>query len=109
MAFSYHNITGSGGLSQELIAPGSDAEQLNSIVITNTSGSTTADFSLFLQSNPESGDGVATETYYILRKAQIPIYASILIDDKALLKFDNNKYGLYISVASGDTVDILIN
>ena len=108
MAFSYHNITGSTGLSQELIAPGSDAEQLNSIVITNTAG-TTADFSLFLQSNPESGDGVATETYYILRKVQIPIYASILIDDKALLKFDNNKYGLYISVASGDTVDILIN
>ena len=108
MAFSYHNITGSTGLSQELIAPGSDAEQLNSIVITNTAG-TTADFSLFLQSNPESGDGVATETYYILRKAQIPIYASILIDDKALLRFDNNKYGLYISVLSGDTVDILIN
>lgn len=108
MAFSYHNITGSTGLSQELIAPGSDAEQLNSIVITNTAG-TTADFSLFLQSNPESGDGVATETYYILRKVQIPIYASILIDDKALLKFDNNKYGLYISVLSGDTVDILIN
>jgi|TARA_R100000482_G_scaffold123400_1_gene73279 hypothetical protein len=108
MAFSYHNITGSTGLSQELIAPGSDAEQLNSIVITNTAG-TTADFSLFLQSNPESGDGVATETYYILRKVQIPIYASILIDDKALLRFDNNKYGLYISVLSGDTVDILIN
>ena len=108
MAFSYHNITGSTGLSQELIAPGSDAEQLNSIVITNTAGST-ADFSLFLQSNPESGDGVATETYYILRKVQIPIYASILIDDKALLRFDNNKYGLYISVLSGDTVDILIN
>ena len=108
MAFSYHNITGSTGLSQELIAPGSDAEQLNSIVITNTAG-TTADFSLFLQSNPESGDEVATETYYILRKVQIPIYASILIDDKALLRFDNNKYGLYISVLSGDTVDILIN
>ena len=108
MAFSYHNIAGSAGLSQELIAPGSDAEQLNSIVITNTAGST-ADFSLFLQSNPESGDGVATETYYILRKVQIPIYASILIDDKALLRFDNNKYGLYISVLSGDTVDILIN
>ena len=108
MAFSYHNINGSTGLSQELIAPGSDAEQLNSIVITNTAG-TTADFSLFLQSNPESGDGVATETYYILRKVQIPIYASILIDDKALLRFDNNKYGLYISVLSGDTVDILIN
>lgn len=108
MAFSYHNIAGSAGLSQELIAPGSDAEQLNSIVITNTAG-TAADFSLFLQNNPESGDGVATEKYFILRKAQIPIYASILIDDKALLKFDNNKYGLYISVDSGDTVDILIN
>tara|TARA_R100000995_G_scaffold34156_1_gene15406 strand:- start:116 stop:442 length:327 start_codon:yes stop_codon:yes gene_type:complete len=108
MAFSYHNIAGSTGLSQELIAPESGIEQINSIVITNTAGST-ADFSLFLQSNPESGDGVATETYFILRKVQIPIYASILIDDKALLKFDNNKYGLYISVLSGDAVDILIN
>mgnify|MGYP003119110621 CR=1 FL=1 len=108
MAISYHNIAGSSGLSQELIAPQSNVTQINSIYITNTHDSDAAEFSLFLQDDPESGDDASTNTYYLIKKLSIPAQSSLTLENKHILSFDNNIYGLYITVASGDTIDIII-
>ena len=49
MAFvPYHNITGSTGVTTELIKPGSNASGIQSILITNTHATNSATVTLFL-------------------------------------------------------------
>ena len=107
MAFSpYHNITGSTGVTTELIKSGSNANNIQSIMITNTHSTDAATVTLFLQFNPT---GAAPSTFNILSTVLIPVDTSLLLDDKALLSFNNSKYGLFITVGSSDTLDVLIN
>tara|TARA_R100001126_G_C4819068_1_gene145786 strand:+ start:337 stop:666 length:330 start_codon:yes stop_codon:yes gene_type:complete len=108
MAISYHNIAGSSGLSQELIAPKSNVEEINSILVVNTHNTNSAEFTLFIQDDPESGEGLTTNTFNFIKKLSIPPQTSFILDDKKLLSFDNEIYGLYVTLASGDTLDILI-
>ena len=106
MAFTpYHNITGSTGVDVSLIQPGEDII-IRSILITNTHATNDATVSLFLQDQPS---GAATSTYYILSTVAIPSDTSLLLDNPSMLNFDNNTYGLFMTVGSSDTLDVMIN
>ena len=107
MAFvPYHNIAGSTGVTTELIKPGSNVSTIQSIMITNTQGTNAATVTLFLQSNPLTG---VPQTFQILSTVAIAADAYLLLDNKALLSFNNSLYGLYITVGGSDTLDVLIN
>ena len=106
MAFTaYHNITGSTGINVELIAPGNDINNIKSIVITNTHATADATVSLFIQNDPEVG---ATNTYNIIHTIAIPADSSLFLDDSSMFIFPSD-YGLYITVGSSDTVDVIIS
>lgn len=108
MAFSlYHNISGSSGVDKELIPPGENVDNISSILITNTHATANATVSLFIQSNPVSA---AANTFYILSTVAIPSDTSLLLDNKSILLFDNSLrgYGLYMTVGSSDTIDVMI-
>mgnify|MGYP005820578035 CR=1 FL=1 len=109
MAFTaYHNITGSTGVDVELIAPGEDIGAIRSIMVTNTHATADATVSLFIQNDPTAA---AVSTFYILSTVAIPSDTSLLLDNSSVLSFDNssNGYGLYLTVGSSDTLDVLIN
>lgn len=109
MAFTpYHNITGSTGVDVELIAFGENVGAIRSIVITNTHATADATVSLFIQDNPTAA---AASTFYIISTIAIPSDTSLLLDNSTVLSFDNssNGYGLYLTVGSSDTLDVMIN
>ena len=109
MAFTpYHNITGSTGINIELIAPGSDVGEIRSIIIANTHATADATVSLFIQNDPTAA---AASTFYILSTVAIPSDTSLLLDNSSVLSFDNSSsgYGLYLTVGSSDTLDVIIN
>jgi len=105
MANIYHNVTGSTGLDVELIAAGSNVKQIGSIAITNTSTSVEASAGLKLY---KDSDG---STFQMIAQIAIPVGVTLIIDDQALLQFDNSRrgFGLFASVASDTVCDILIN
>ena len=109
MAFTpYHNITGSTGINVELIAPGENAGTIRSIMVTNTHATADATVSLFIQDDPTAA---TASTFYILSTVAIPSDTSLLLDNSTVLSFDNssNGYGLYLTVGSSDTLDVMIN
>ena len=107
MAFtSYHNITGSTGEDIELIAPGTNVNQIKSILITNTHSTTQAVVSLFIEDDPTAA---AAKIYHIIKKVVIPIGASLVLDNSSVISFDNSIYGLYATVGGSDTLDVMIN
>ena len=108
MAFTaYHNVTGSSGVTVELIQPEDNTNGISSILLSNIHASASATVDLFIQDDPPSG--TATSTFNIIKGTNIPNGTSLLIDDSSLLSFDGSKFGLYITVGSSDTVDVLIN
>ena len=109
MAFTaYHNITGSTGVNVELLAPGDEVNNIQSIVIANTHATADATVSLFIQDDPT---GAATNTFYIISTVAIPSDTSLLLDNSNMLSFNNNPngFGLYLTVGSSDTLDVMIN
>ena len=109
MAFTpYHNITGSTGINVELIAPGSNIGEIRSIMITNTHATADATVSLFIQNDPVAA---TASSFYILSTVAIPADTSLLLDNSSVLSFNNSSsgYGLYLTVGSSDTLDVLIN
>ena len=108
MAFTaYHNITGSTGVSIELLAPGDEINNIKSIVIANTHATADATISLFIQDDPTTG---TTSTFYMLSTVAIPSDTSLLLDNSDMLSFNNSTegFGLYLTVGSSDTLDVLI-
>ena len=108
MAFTaYHNITGSSGVNIDLLTPGDGASNIKSILIANTHATADATVSLFIQDDPASG---AASTFYMLSTVAIPSDTSLLLDNNDMLSFDNgtNGYGLYLTVGSSDTLDVMI-
>lgn len=107
MAFvPYHNIIGSTGVTTTLIEPGGNSGGIKSILITNVHASADAAVTLFLQSNPTSGE---PQSFNILSSVAIPVNVSLLLDNESMVSFNNSKYGLYITVSPSDTVDVLIS
>jgi len=105
---AYHNITGSTGVDIELLAPGDNGGSIQSITIANTHATADATVSLFIQNDPETG---TTSTFKMLNTVAIPSDTTLLLDDSSMLSFDNSGdgYGLYLTVGSSDTLDVLIN
>ena len=109
MAFTpYHNITGSTGVNIELLAPGDEINNIKSIVIANTHATADATVSLFIQNEPTAA---AASTFYMLSTVAIPSDTSLLLDNSDMLSFNNspNGFGLYLTVGSSDTLDVMIN
>ena len=109
MAFTaYHNITGSTGVDIELIAPGKNVGTIKSIVIANTHATADATVTLFIENDPTAA---AASIFKILSTVAIPSDTSLILDNSSVLSFDNstNGYGLYVTVGSSDTLDIMIN
>lgn len=104
----YHNIIGSTQATVSLVDIGSRVDTINSIMITNVHSTNTATVSLFLQNSPADS---LPSSFYILHEIEIPAKASLLLDDKDLLSFNNNAggFGLQATVGSSDTVDVIIN
>jgi len=109
MAFTaYHNITGSTGVNVELIAPGENVGTIKSIMITNTHATADATVTLFMEDDPTAA---AASIFKILSTVAIPSDTSLLLDNSSVLSFDNSAsgYGLYVTIGSSDTLDIMIN
>ena len=101
----YHNITGSTGVDVELAAAGTGANSIKSIMLTNVHATADATVTLFLYK------ATTAETFNIISTIAIPSDSSLLLDNEALLRFDNSGDGfsLFITVGSSDTVDVLIS
>ena len=100
----FYNITGSTGVTTELIAPG-ESINIKSILFTNVHATADATVTLFIQDDPTSG---TTSTFNILSTVAIPSDTALFLDDTTMFTFES-KYGLYIRVGSSDTVDVMIN
>ena len=108
MAFTpYHNISGSNGVDVEFLRPGDNASNIKSILITNIHATADATVSLFIQDSPTAA---AASTFYMLHTVAIPSDTSLLLDNSSMLSFNNssNGYGLYVTVGSSDTINIMI-
>tara|TARA_R100000458_G_C8208513_1_gene196768 strand:- start:370 stop:696 length:327 start_codon:yes stop_codon:yes gene_type:complete len=107
MATRYHNVTGSTGVTVELLKPGDSVSGIKSILITNIHASAVATVTLFVQTTVSS----ALENYKILNTVSIPAKVSLLLDESSIFNFPNHSkgFGFYITVGSSDTVDVLIN
>ena len=101
----YVNVTGSTGVTVELIAPNADKSSIKSILLTNVDDTADATVTLFIQDDPVTG---ATRTYNIIHTVAIPADTSLLLDDSTLFKFPE-RCGLYGTVGGSDTVHVLIN
>ena len=100
-----HSIAGTSAVTTRLIKRGSNANDIKSIMLTNTKASGSVTVSLFLQD--DTGDVV--KTFSILKNSEIPENFSLLLDDQSLLRFDNSVFGLFITIGGSDTLDVLIN
>ena len=103
----FYNITGSTGVTTELLTPG-DSINIKSILLTNVHATADATVTLFLQDDPVAA---AISTFRILSTVAIPSDTSLLLDNESVLSFDNSAtgYGLYLTVGSSDTLDVMIN
>ena len=100
----YYNVIGSDNVTVELVAPGADIS-VTSVLITNVHATADATVTLFIQDDPESG---TTSTYNFLSTVAIPSDTALFLDNPSMFKFDEF-YGLYITVGSSDTVDIVVS
>ena len=101
----FYNVTGSTGVTVELISPTEDNNGIKSILLTNVHATADATVTLFIQDDPVSG---TTSTYNLIHTIAIPADTSLLLDNPSIFRFDDF-YGLYITVGSSDTVDIIIS
>ena len=101
----FYNITGSTGVTVELISPTATNAGIKSILLTNIHATDAATATLFIQDDPTSG---STSTYKLINKISIPANAALLLDESSIFRFDE-KYGLYITVSATNTVDVIIN
>jgi len=101
----FYNVTGSTGITVELISPTEDNGGIKSILLTNIHATADATVTLFIQDDPVSG---TTSTYNLIHTIAIPADSSLLLDNSSVFRFDDF-YGLYITVGSSDTVDVIIS
>jgi len=102
---AFHNITGSTGITVELISPSDDNSNIKSILLTNVHATADSTVTLFIQDDPVSG---VTSTYNLIHTIAIPADTALLLDNSSIFRF-NDFYGLYITVGSSDTVDVIIS
>ena len=105
----FYNIKGSsvtgGAATTELLAPSANNPNVKSILLTNVHATADATVTLFIQDDPVSG---TTSTFNILSTVAIPSDTALLLDESSIFRY-GDKYGLYITVGSSDTVDVMLN
>ena len=101
----YHNILGSSGVNNELVAPGDNVSTIKFITIANTHASNEATVSLHLDS------ATAGTSFNILKSIKIPVGVTLALTSDEIPTFNNstNGFGLYITVGATDAVDVIIN
>ena len=99
----FYNVTGSTGVTVQLISPTEDNNNIKSILLTNVHATADATVTVFIQDDPASG---TTSTYNIISTIAIPSDTALLLD--SIPNFDDF-YGLYITVGASDTVDVIID
>ena len=99
----FYNITGSTGVTVELIAP-SAPNDIKSVLLTNVR-TADATITLFIEDDPSSG---ATRKYNIIYTIALPAYSSLFLDNPSMFMF-GDEFGLYVTVGSSDTVDVIVN
>ena len=99
----FYNITGSTGVTVELMAP-DRISGVKSVLLTNVHATADATVTLFIEDDPSSG---TTRKYHIIHTIAIPADSSLLLNDSSMFKF-GEEFGLYITVGSSDTVDVII-
>ena len=106
---TYFNIKGASvsGVKEttELIATTVDNGNIKSILLTNVHATADATVTLFIQDEPES---TTPNTYNLIHTIAVPADTSLILDDASMFSFADS-YGLYITVAANDTVDVAIN
>ena len=98
----FYNITGSTGVTVELIAPSAD-NNIKSVLLTNVHATADATVTVFIQDDPSTG---ATSTYNIISTVAIPSDTALILDTIPAFPDD---FGLYITVGSSDTVDVAVD
>ena len=99
----FYNITGSTGITVELVAPNTDIS-IKSILLTNVHATADATVTLFIQNNPTSE---TANTYNLIHTIAVPADSSLLLNDASMFIFPSS-YGLYSTVGSSDTIDVII-
>jgi len=103
----FYNLIGDGsrnGVPVELIAPG-PRKIIKSVLLANVHVAADATVTLFIQDDPESG---TTRTFNMLHTVAIPADSSLFLDNPSMFLF-GEEFGLYATVGSSDTVDIIVN
>ena len=105
MNYNVKGVSVVGGTSNttELIAP-SVSSSVSAVNISNVHSTTDATVTLFIQDDPSDG---TTRTYKIINEVAIPAGSSLLLDNKSVLNIPFD-FGLYVTVGSSDTIDIII-
>jgi hypothetical protein len=101
----FYNITGSTGVTVELISPTESNPNIKSVLLTNVHATADATVTLFIENDPASG---ATSKYNLIHTIAIPADSSLILDNPSIFRFPDN-FGLYITVGSSDTVDVIIS
>ena len=100
----FYNVTGSTGITVELIAPDA-TNNIKSVLLTNVHATADATVTLFIQDDPTSG---TTSTYNIIHTIAIPADSSLFLDNSSMFIF-GEEFGLYITVGSSDTIDVIVS
>jgi len=100
----FFNITGSTGVTVELYGP-FEEDTARSILFTNVHATADATVTLFIEDQPASG---ASNAFNIIHTIAIPADSSLVLERNDIPVIPA-KFGLYITVGSSDTVDVLIN
>ena len=103
----FYNVKGSsvsgGQATTELISPNVD-RNVKSILLVNLHDTVAATVTLFIQNDPID---VKTSTYEILHSVSIPALATLAFEEPLIFSIPE-EYGLYITVANNDLVDVII-
>ena len=100
----FFNIIGSTLSTVELKEPETSVN-IKSILITNVHDTADANVTIFIQDDPDSG---TTRTFNIIHTVAVPADTSLILDNSSIFSF-GTEFGLYVTVGSSDTVDIIIN
>ena len=101
----FFNVTGSTGVTVELLTPFAQVNNIKSMLITNVHASNDATVTVFIEDQPTSG---VSNTFNIIHTIAIPADSSLVLEG-ADIPVIPSSFGAYITVGASDTIDVLIN
>ena len=98
MATRYHNVTGSTGVTVELLKPGDSVSGIKSILITNNHDSSSCVVQIQLY------DGTNT---YVINETDMPARSSLVLKEGII--FDSTVYDLRATTSTTANITIIVN